>query len=276
MAGEAHFPTKFVTIADKQIAFRYRKALGATLQRAGGANQTALSDRAPGLVWLPGYGSDMKGDKALAVDSFAQNNGLSCLRFDYSGHGESEGNLYEGTISAWLYEALTLVKTCMQEPPILIGSSLGGWLALLLARAYLKENRPLAGIVLIAPAPDFTEKLILPSLNIIQRANLNEGGQIALEAGNPYAVFSKALFDDGRDHLVMEGILPFECPIVIMHGMEDTVVPYSHSLALLNHLPCQNVTLTLIRDGDHRLSRPEDLSLLGRLLQQMLGLVASL
>jgi pimeloyl-ACP methyl ester carboxylesterase len=207
----------------------------------------------------------MGSTKATALDAEAERLGLGLLRFDYSGHGCSEGRLEDGTISRWLEETLALVRTQTEGPQILLGSSMGGYLALLAARALTQagEAERLAGLVLIAPAVDFTEKLIWERAPDEARRAIMEAG--AWRRASPYSdepdVFTRALIEDGRKHLLLDGSIRAGCPTVVLQGMRDEDVPYSHALALIERLG-DSATLTLVKDGDHRLSRPQDLRLL--------------
>lgn len=218
----------------------------------------------PGVVWLGGYRSDMTGSKAEALCRQAGTRGQACLRFDYSGHGASGGSFREGTISRWLEESLAVFDHYTDGPQILVGSSMGGWIALRMVqtlRARGLGNR-VAGLVLIAPAPDFTLELMEPELTDAQRQALESNGYY--EEPTPYGpdpnVFTKALFDDGRKNRVLDGLIDTGAPVHIIQGMADPDVPWRHALRLVEHLPSDNVTLTLIRDGDHRLSRDQDIA----------------
>ncbi|MBO1024701.1 alpha/beta hydrolase [Ochrobactrum sp. SD129] len=221
---------------------------------------------APGIVWLGGYRSDMLGTKAVVLDEWAEKTGHSALRLDYSGHGESGGDFNQGTISRWLNESLTILDKYAEGPQILVGSSMGGWIALRMAQELKKAGKSPAGIVLIAPAPDFTAELVEPSLTEAQKNDLMEQGYFeepSEYSPNPY-IYTRALIEDGRNNLVLKGIIETGCPVHILQGMQDEAVPYQHALKLVEHLPVDDVTLTLVRDGDHRLSRPQDLELLIR------------
>lgn len=220
----------------------------------------------PGLVWLGGYRSDMAGTKAVELDRFAGENGLACTRFDYSGHGESGGDFRQGTISRWLEESLAVFDAFTAGPQVLVGSSMGGWIALRMVQELGKrgqQNR-VHGLLLLAPAPDFTSALHEPLLTADQKRDLETQGYF--EEETPYGpdpnVFTRALFDDGRQNLVMTGLIETGCPVHILQGMDDPDVPYTHALKLVEHLPAEDVVLTLVRDGDHRLSRPQDIDLL--------------
>lgn len=218
----------------------------------------------PGVVWLGGYRSDMSGSKAVALCDLACNQGRAALRFDYSGHGASGGEFREGTISRWLEESLAAFEQLSSGPQILVGSSMGGWIALRMVQELRKrgEGARIAGLVLIAPAPDFTLELMEPELTDAQREALDRDGYY--EEPTPYGpdpnVFTRALFEDGRENRVLQGLIETGAPVHIIQGMADPDVPWQHALKLMEHLPSENVTLTLIRDGDHRLSRDEDIA----------------
>lgn len=236
------------------IAVRYR------------ADDQSADTHEPGIVWLGGYRSDMLGTKAVVLDGWAKETGRACLRYDYSGHGESGGEFNDGTISRWLDESLAVYRRHAKGPQILIGSSMGAWIALRMTQELHKTGQGPAGIVLIAPAPDFTQRLIEPTLSDEQKRQLNENGffeEPSEYSPNPF-IYTRGLIEDGRDNLVLDGIIETGCPVHILQGMQDEDVPYSHALTLVEHLPVDDVTLTLVRDGDHRLSRPQDLDLILR------------
>ncbi len=237
----------------------------------------AFRSRAPapgggrGLVWLGGFKSDMESAKALAIDDFAGRSGRAFLRFDYSGHGVSGGNFEEGTIGRWLEESLAAFRALTDGPQIVVGSSMGGWLALLLARELARtgEASRLAGMVLIAPAVDFTQALLWPRLPEEGRRAIQEDGRWAhtsAYSGEPF-VYTRALIEDGREHLLLGTIVRSYCPVRILQGMQDEDVPYRHALTLIEHMPDDDVALTLVRDAGHRLSRPQDLALLIRTIE---------
>lgn len=217
----------------------------------------------PALVWLGGYRSDMAGTKAVELERHARATGAACIRFDYSGHGVSGGAFADGTISRWLEESLAVIDHVAPKRMVLVGSSMGGWVALrLIAELRARgEGGRIAGLVLIAPAPDFTSELIEPSLTDAERESLAERGYF--EEPTPYGpdpnIFTARLLDDGRRNRVLDGIIETGCPVHILQGMQDPDVPYRHALKLMEHLPSDDVVMTLIRDGDHRLSRPEDI-----------------
>jgi len=218
---------------------------------------------APTVFWLGGFRSDMRSTKAEALDLWAKRTGRAFVRFDYSGHGESGGRFEGGTISGWLEDTLAVLETFATGPFVLVGSSMGGWLALLAARELRRRDhaRSPAGLVLIAPAVDFTERLMWQQFPPeAQRAILEQGLYLrpSLYSPDPYPI-TRALIEDGRRHLLLDGAIVTGCPIHILQGMQDPDVPWRHALELVEHLPGDSVSLTLINDGDHRLSRDEDL-----------------
>jgi len=228
---------------------------------------------APGLVWLAGYRSDMGSTKASALDAEAARLGLALLRFDYSGAGRSEGRFEDGTISRWLEETLAIFRAETEGPQIVLGSSMGGYLALLAARALNEtgEAGRLAGLILIAPAFDFTEALIWERLPPEARRAILEEGRWRRPSrySDEPDCFTRALIEDGRKHLLSSGVIRTGCPVAIFQGMCDEDVPYAHALELIERLGGDPATLTLIKDGDHRLSRPQDLRLLFDALERM-------
>lgn len=241
------------------------------------AIRNRVGHHAPGVVWLGGYRSDMLGTKALALDEWAEKTGRSALRFDYSGHGSSGGDFNQGTISRWLNESLTVYAKYAQGEQILVGSSMGGWIALRMAQELKKAGKAPAAIVLIAPAPDFTAALVEPTLTEAQKKDLIEKGYFeepSEYSPNPY-IYTRTLIEDGRNNLVLTGIIETGCPVHILQGMQDEAVPYQHALKLVEHLPVDDVTLTLVRDGDHRLSRPQDLELLIRTVSGLAERIAT-
>jgi pimeloyl-ACP methyl ester carboxylesterase len=217
----------------------------------------------PGLVWLGGFKSDMKGTKAEALDVWAAENGRACLRFDYSGHGESGGAFTDGTIGRWLEDSLAVYTLFAQGPQVVIGSSMGGWLALLMAARLraLKGAAPIAGMVLIAPAVDFTEELMWKEFSPAMRREVEEKGfwMRPSQYGEEAYPITKGLIEEGRNHLMLGGLIETGCPVHILQGVKDPDVPWRHAEALVTRLSRDDVVLTLIKDGDHRLSRPEDI-----------------
>jgi pimeloyl-ACP methyl ester carboxylesterase len=234
-----------------------------------------LPGRSPGFVWLGGYRSDMKGTKAEALAGWAARDGRACLRHDYSGHGESGGAFADGTISAWLAQSLAVFREFSDGPQVLVGSSMGAWIALRMVAELAKtgEAARVGGLVLIAPAPDFTSDLVEPRLTKAMRKKLDAQGFI--EEPSAYVdqpnIYTRALIEDGRANRVLVGPIDTGCPVHVLQGMADPDVPYQHALKLVGLLPKDDVTLSLIPDGDHRLSRPQDLAMLDRALQAMLA-----
>ena len=217
----------------------------------------------------------MEGTKALAMVDHAAKLKCSSLRFDYSGHGVSGGKFIEGTISRWVSESLAVLRTTTNGPQILVGSSMGGWIALRMAQELMKNNEAhrLAGLLLIAPAPDFTAELMEPAFNATQINLLKTQGYF--EEPSEYSdepnIITKALIDDGRNNLVLEGDLSLSVPIRILQGMKDPDVSYTHALKLVEALPHDDVSTTLVKGGDHRLSRTQDIKLLKRRMGELVN-----
>ncbi len=228
-----------------------------------------------GAVWLGGWRSDMHGSKAAYLDELAANAGFPFLHFDYSGHGQSSGHWSQGTISKWVEESLAVFRHAAPENCILIGSSMGAWITLRLLAELQKagEGARIKGLILIAPAPDFSMDLIEPALTETESQDLETKGWF--EEKSEYLPepnrWSKAFIEDGRNNRVLAGIIETHCPVHILQGMKDADVPHTHALKLSSHLPADNVTMTLVADGDHRLSRPQDLELLERSVLSMLN-----
>ncbi len=225
-----------------------------------------VRDGLPGIVWLSGFKSDMASTKASALDEHCARRGQALLRFDYSGHGASGGRFEDGTVSRWLEESLAVIRAETSGRKILVGSSMGGYIALLVARALAAaaETARLAGMVLIAPAVDFTEALMWARASEAERRAIIEEGfweRPSAYSEEPYRI-TRDLVEDGRRHLLLGQTVRSFCPVRILQGMRDEDVPYRHALTLIEHMAGDPVTLTLIKDGDHRLSRPQDLALL--------------
>jgi pimeloyl-ACP methyl ester carboxylesterase len=204
----------------------------------------------------------MASTKAAALAAWAEGLRLPMLRFDYSGHGLSEGDLLHASIGDWLEEAAAVLDRIGERRAILVGSSMGGWIALLLARKLVQAGmrERLAGLVLIAPAFDMTERLMWHRMNEEVKATIERDG-VYYEAslyGDPYPI-TKHLIEEGRNHLIGVGTLHLDLPVRILQGMCDPDVPWGHALDLVDLLCCEDVELTLIKDGDHRQSRPQDL-----------------
>ena len=234
--------------------------------RARAGNGPGSAHGAPGLFWLGGFKSDMQGTKAVALDAWAAEHGRGSVRFDYSGHGESGGDFADGTIGRWLEESLAVFSRFCSGPQVVIGSSMGGWMALLLAREIIRRGSggaSLAGLVLIAPAPDFTEELMWKGFSPEIRAEIeSKGVWLRLSEygdGSPYPI-TRALIEEGRNHLLLGSKIDVGCPVRILQGAQDPDVPWKHAFALVHRLPAEDVVLTMIQDGDHRLSRPQDIA----------------
>lgn len=236
----------------------------------------AREGTASGLFWLGGFKSDMRGTKAVALHEHATKSGRACIRFDYSGHGESSEKFEDGTISVWLEDALAVFASRARGPQIVVGSSMGGWMALLLARALaenpsLVPNAKLAGLVLIAPAPDFTEELMWKNFSEEVKKEIETKGQWerpSVYGDDPYPI-TKKLIEDGRKHLIMGKPIQVKCPVRILQGVLDPDVPWQHAMKLVSCLAQDDVTLTLVKDGDHRLSRPEDIERLLKTVDEL-------
>ena len=229
-----------------------------------------VEGRGPTVIWLGGFRSDMSGTKAQALADWASSRGHAFLRFDYAGHGESSGDFADGTIGRWRDDALAVIDQLTEGPLLLVGSSMGGWIA---ALAALARPERVAGLVLIAPATDFTEALLWPVLPEAARAAVErDGGWMApSEYGEPYP-FTRALFEDGRRWSLLPGPIALAAPVRILQGGLDPDVPWTHALKLVEALAGPDVTFTLVKDGDHRLSRPQDLQ---RLTGEVEALIAA-
>jgi pimeloyl-ACP methyl ester carboxylesterase len=232
------------------------------------------SGTAPGIFWLGGFKSDMRGTKAEALAEHATRSGRAYVRFDYSGHGESGGRFEDGTITRWLEDALAVFEAHARGPQIAVGSSMGGWIALLLARALAQrpeKNAKLAGLVLIAPAPDFTEALMWSAFSPAVQREIEEKGSWQRPSAygeEPYPI-TRMLIEDGRKHLLLDKPIELGCPVRILQGVQDPDVPYAHAMRLVSCLAQDDVVLTLVKDGDHRLSRPEDIERLLRTVDEL-------
>jgi pimeloyl-ACP methyl ester carboxylesterase len=223
----------------------------AVLRREGGG---------PDVLFLIGFRSDMAGSKALALDAWGAATGRAVVRFDYSGHGRSGGRFEDGTIGRWLEEAEAVVERVCRKPIVLVGSSMGGWIALLLAQR-LKAARAVAGLVLVAPAADFTARLMEPAFPPEARAALERDGvwmRPSAYGDGPYPI-TRGLLDESRAHLLLDGPIGVDCPVHILQGVRDVDVPWQHAIETVSRLATDDVVLTLVKDGDHSLSRPQDL-----------------
>lgn len=212
----------------------------------------------PTVVWLGGFASDMTGTKAQILADAAAARGWSFVRFDYFAHGASSGRWEEATIGRWRADALAVVDELTDGPLVLVGSSMGGWIAGLIA---LARPERLHALVLVAPAPDFTERLMRPRIapEGLRELELNGVWHEPSEYGEPLAI-TRRLLDEGREHLILDGPLPIRVPVRVLQGGRDESVPWRHALAYAEAMESEDVVFTLIKDGDHRLSRPQDLA----------------
>ena len=230
---------------------------------------TALAVRhqrgdAPTIVFLPGYASDMRGTKAEALAAWAASRGRACLRFDYRGCGESAGDFAQATIGGWLADAAAAIDAAAPGPVVLVGSSMGGWLGLLLAVARPEQ---VAAVVGVAAAPDFTHWGVAETLTTAQRGELARTGGFA-RAGLTY---TRALIDEASRHFLLDRPIAYAGPVRLLHGMADADVPWRIALAIAERLASADVQVTLVKDGEHRLSRPTDLDLLTATLEELLA-----
>lgn len=217
----------------------------------------------PTIVFLSGLKSDMEGTKAVALEAWAQEKGFGFLRFDYSGHGQSSGAFVDGTIGDWHEDTLAVVDTLTTGPVIAVGSSMGGWQSLLLARA--RPDR-VAGLVTIAAAPDFTEDGYWAGFSDAQKAQLEREGMLSIpsEYDEDY-IITKRLIEDGRGHMVLRSPLRLDMPVRFLQGTEDTAVPTAQAIKLLEHAEGDDIRLTLVKGADHRFSTSECLDLIQKM-----------
>ncbi len=240
------------------------------LQRPG--QHTLAYHRSPGdqagVIFMGGFLSDMGGAKALTLETWCQQQGLAFVRFDYLGHGGSSGRFEDGTIGHWSEDAIAVLDQLTEGPQILVGSSMGAWIMLLTA---LARPQRIAGLIGIAAAPDFTEDLLWQGLDEATRTRLFTEGVMWLPSDyreTPYAI-TLELIEEARQHLLLRDILPLSCPLRLLHGLNDSDVPWNTSIRLTQQLTSDDVRVTLIKEGDHRLSRPQDLALLIRTLAEL-------
>ena len=220
-----------------------------------------LQGTGPGVVFLGGFRSDKEGTKALALEAWARRQGRAFLRFDYSGHGQSSGDFLDGCIGDWLADARAAIGALTTGPQVLVGSSTGGWIALLLARAIPER---MAGLVTIAAAPDFTEDGMWAGFSASERADLMETGRVEMPSDysdEPY-VITRHLIEEGRDHLVLRTPLDLPFPVRMLQGTADADVPVATATRLLDHATGPDLRLTLVKGADHRFSTPDCLKLI--------------
>lgn len=230
---------------------------------------STLAGHSPTVVFLPGFNSDMDGVKATSLRDACARHGRAMLRLDYSGHGRSAGAFTDGTIGRWMEDALFLIDRLTDGPLLLVGSSMGGWISLLLA---LRRPDRVIAIVGIAAAPDFTETLMWDAMSSAEQAAFMAAGrkEIASDYGEPY-VITRALIEDGRTQRLLGGPIAIPCPVRLLQGQRDDDVPWETALTLARLLTSEDVEITLIKDGDHRLSRDADIRLLCRTVDALLG-----
>lgn len=229
-----------------------------------------LPGRAPTVVFLHGYGSDMSGEKAMRLREWCLGTGRALLRLEYSGHGGSDGAFEEGTIGRWAADVRRVIEAKTQGDLVLVGSSMGGWLALLTALALPGR---VAGLLGLAAAPDFTEDLMWEAMPPFERQRLMAEGVIRARSDYGELVLTRALIEDGREHLVLRGPIALSCPVRLIHGQQDASVPWETALKLAGRLEGADVQVILVKDGDHRLSRRPDLDLMCRTLGGLLEVI---
>jgi pimeloyl-ACP methyl ester carboxylesterase len=227
-----------------------------------------LLGAAPGILFLGGFRSDMTGTKALFLEDYCRRRGRAYVRFDYFAHGASSGGLALGTIGRWRDDAIAVIDSLTAGPQILVGSSMGGWIMLLAA---LARPERVAALVGIAGAPDFTEELLWPRLNPAQREEIVERGAVTVPSDFDPAGYSytRALIEDGKRHLLLGAPIPLAMPVRLLHGLADASVPWELSLRLAERLASPDVAVTLVKDGDHRLSTAADLARLAQTLDAL-------
>jgi pimeloyl-ACP methyl ester carboxylesterase len=229
-----------------------------------------ITGRQPGVMFCGGFMSDMTGSKASALAAHCAAHNRAFVRFDYSGHGASDGRFVDGSIGLWRDQALAVLDILTTGPQVIVGSSMGGWIALLLALARPERVR---GLVLLAPAPDFTQAIWDDELAATERERLQRDGFVERPSEystEPY-VITRQLIEDGRRHLLLGQPIEVRCPVRILHGMRDSDVPWRRSVTLIEQLQGEDATLTLLKSGDHRLSTPEDLARLTATVDTLCG-----
>jgi pimeloyl-ACP methyl ester carboxylesterase len=247
---------------------------GGILARADGTTiaYNGLAGKNPGIVFLHGFRSDMTGGKALALEEFCRARGQAFVRFDTSGHGQSSGKFEDGAIGRWADDAVAVLDHLTEGPQILVGSSMGGWLMLLAA---LQRPDRVAGLLGLAAAPDFTEELMFASFSLEQKQTLLRESRIMLDDGEgfgPYPV-TRLLIEDGRNNLLLNDPISISCPVRLIHGLQDTSVPWRTALRLQQDLRSDDVEVILVKAGGHRLSEPEDLERMAQVLESLIRTV---
>lgn len=226
------------------------------------------------VLFLGGLMSDMTGTKALFLEKLCRDKSWGTVRFDYSGHGQSSGKFRDGTIGAWRRDTLSIIDGCTEGPLVVVGSSMGGWLALLAALA--RPDR-VKGLIGLAPAPDFTERLLWPGMTAAQKHELEQTGEVHIpsEYGDDPHIFTRVLFEEARAHLLLNRPIPLRIPVRLIHGLKDNDVPAGVSEEIMARLAGADAELTLLEEGDHRLSSPEQLECLARLLEDVVEKITS-
>lgn len=226
-----------------------------------------VEGKGPTVIWCGGLKSDMEGSKAVYLESWARAQRQAYIRFDYFGHGVSDGEFIDGTITQWASDTVSVIDKLCDGQVVLVGSSMGGWASLLAA---MERRERVKGMILINPAPDFTEKLTLPKWTAAQKQELDDKGVVyePSDYDEPYA-YSKVLMDDGRARQILDTPIPLNCPIRILQGAEDTVVPPAHSELIVEAVESMDVIYSLVKGGDHSLSRGQDLALLTQMLEPL-------
>lgn len=229
-----------------------------------------VENEGPGVLWLGGYASDMAGTKAEYLAQWAHKKSRAYLRFDYGGHGESHGSFEDGCISDWAADALAVLDQLTEGPQILVGSSMGGWITALLARA---RPERLAGLLLIAPAPDFTHELMWPSWDEETQQRLMQDGKVEFpsEYDDTVMVYTRKLYEDGQNNSVLSSPLKVSVPVRILQGMQDDSVPWQHAARLADHIEADDLILTLVKKSDHRMSSEDDLIKMTNILEGLLA-----
>lgn len=246
---------------------------GGILARPDGASiaYKHIPGQGPHVVFFHGFHSDMEGGKAVALEAFCAKRGTGFLRFDAFGHGKSSGDILDGSIGRWTDDAVAVLDELTDGPLVLVGSSFGGWIALLAA---LRRRDRIAGLMGIAAAPDFTEDLMWATFTAEQKRDLIEQGHVSLpncyEPERPWIV-PRLLIEEARNHLLLRDAINLYCPVRLVQGQRDEDVPWRTALDLADSLASENVETLLIKDGDHRLSRPQDIALLERTLETLLA-----
>lgn len=226
-----------------------------------------LPGRGPTVVFLHGFQSDMTGGKAMMLRSWCLGTGRALLRLDYSGHGASDGAFEDGTVGRWAEDARKVIESKTTGPLVLVGSSLGGWIALLTAQALRKR---VVGLIGLAAAPDFTEDLMWRAMPPADQEKLMAEGQLRVSSVEGDFTLTRALVEDGRRHMLLRAPIALTCPVRLLQGQEDKTVPWQTALKIAERIEGQDVQVTLIKDAEHRLSRLTDLELMCRTLASLL------